>query len=180
MCRHARVVLLELRKAMAGANGGRAQTRLDGAREDHQQSAAMDRMLRPAVAGIQAARLAPDQSAVFRVVGELPRLNGGRGERGLQTQRAERAHGMRQKIDADAELPHGRRGLVDDGVDARLMQRERRSQAADAAACDEHAHRSGPLTRHGRSLAVFGRNSDSAADPACHSFPKGAATGKQR
>ena len=42
MGRHARVVLLEMGEAVAGANGRRAQTRLDGARENYQQSAAMD------------------------------------------------------------------------------------------------------------------------------------------
>ena len=30
-------------------------------------------------------------------------------------------YGVRQEIDADAEFPHGGRGLVDDGVDARRV-----------------------------------------------------------
>ena len=81
-------------------------------------------------------------------------------------------YGVRQEIDADAELPHGGRGLVDDGVDARLVQTERRRQTADAPARDEHAHRLGSRPRHRRSLAVFRRNSDSAATPARPPFPE--------
>ena len=73
--RHAVIVLLDVGETMAGPNGGCTQARLHGARETHEQAAAVDRVLRPAVAGIQAARLAPDRPAIRGVVRELPGLD---------------------------------------------------------------------------------------------------------
>ena len=144
--RHPVVVLLEVREAVSGPDGRRAQARPHGAGEDRQQAAAMDRELGPPVAGSQAARLALDQPAVPRVVGQRSRLDRRGRELGLQTQRAQLAHRVRQEIDADAELPQRGRGLVDDGLDTCPMKAERRRQPPDAAADDENAHR---LSRRG-------------------------------
>ena len=152
--RHAVAVLLDMHEAMPGPNGRRAQARPHRAREDHQQPPAMDRILRPLVAGTQAARLAPDQSAVLGVVGDFTRLDRRGRERGLKRQRAQRPHGVRQEIDADAEFPQHRHGLVDDGLDAGIVQAQRRCQTADAAAGDEDAHRLSPPGAKPWSLAV--------------------------
>ena len=117
------------------------------------KSAAVDRELRPPVAGFQAARLALDPSAVPRVVGQRARLDRRGRERGLHTQRAQFAHGVRQEIDADAEFPQRRRGLVDDGLDTCVTQAERRRQAADSTADDENAHRPPSLCAERRNFA---------------------------
>ena len=47
---------------------------------------------------------------------------------------------MGQQVDADAQLAHLRRGLVDDGLVAQGMQGKRRAQTADTAADDRNVH----------------------------------------
>ena len=51
-----------------------------GVEQDLLQDAAMDRELRPFVAGFQPARLAPDRLAVLGEVGKFPRTHAGRVE----------------------------------------------------------------------------------------------------
>ncbi len=99
---------------------------------------AMDRELWPVVAGKAAARLLEDELAVAAVEGELSRLDALRGQRLLQAEFAELAHGVRQKVDADAERHHLRRRFEDAARDSGLVQAERQRQPADAAAHDQH------------------------------------------
>jgi hypothetical protein len=63
-----------------------------------------------------------------------------------QPEGSELLHGVRQKIDADAEFADGARRLVDLAVDADRMQAQGRGQAADAAADDQYFHGSASKT----------------------------------
>ena len=119
----------------------RAEPREHGAMEDPEQLAAVDGELRPAVAGGQAARLAPDPLPVPGVEDEL---GGGDADRGQVVEEAELgqlAHGVGQDVDADAQLLHGRGRLVDlDVVEAGVVEREGQRHAADAAPDDGDLH----------------------------------------
>ena len=108
--------------------------------QDHQQSTAMDRVLRPAVAGGEAARFAPDALPVLGVKRELGGRDRLAGELIAQTQLDQLAHGVRLDVDADADRTQLRHGLVDARLDARGVQGERGSQSADAAAHHDHPH----------------------------------------
>ena len=96
-------LLLEARDAPAELDAPRAQHPLGGAIEDHLQLAAMDGELRPRQAGMAAARIGPDRLAMAVGVAQLARLDGGGGQRRLQAEAREDAHGARLDVDADAE-----------------------------------------------------------------------------
>jgi hypothetical protein len=66
-----------------------------------------------------------------------------------EAERGELAHRVREQRDADSQLTHLRRALVDATGDAVLAQGKREGEPADAAADDRDVH--GP-----RSLPVVG------------------------
>ena len=134
----ARAVLIDLEAAMREPHGVAAQARSHRIEHHLVQVGAMDRKLRPVVAGEAAARLLVDELAVAAVEGELARLDGVRGQRLLQAELAQLAHGMRQQVDADAQRQHVGRGLEHARRDAGLVQAERQRQPADAAAHDQN------------------------------------------
>ena len=104
------------------------------------QAAAMDRELRKFKAGVGAARLAPDLLAAAVHVEQFVGADADLVEFRQQPQFGQLLDGMRQGIDADAELAH-RVGLLENlAVDAACMQHQRRGQAADAAADDDGLH----------------------------------------
>ncbi|MNC91593.1 hypothetical protein D3C83_78850 [compost metagenome] len=98
----------------------------------------MDRELRPVVAGEAPARFLEDELPVAVVEAQFLRLDGERGELFLQAELGELAHAVRQKVDAHAQRPDLRRGLENLAADARLVQRQREREPADAAADDQH------------------------------------------
>ena len=102
--------------------------------------AAMDRELRDVIAGIEPARLAPyllsETVGVEQFVG--PDRHGVQPFE--QAEFGQFLDGMRQCIDADAELPDGIRLLENFAVDPARMQHQRRHQAADARPCDDGLH----------------------------------------
>ncbi len=103
------------------------------------QVGAVDRNVRPLVAGGHPPRLAVDELAVAGEERVVLRLAGDRDERVLQPQRAQLLDRVRPEIDADAERVDFRRRLVDADAPrcAGRMQAERQRQSADAAADDD-------------------------------------------
>src|ERR1700738_2273140 len=100
----------------------------------------MDRELRPLVAGLDAARLAPDRLSVLGKIREFP----GAHPRGIdlveQAELDQFAHRVRQHVDADAERLQFGHALEYFGGNANLMQAECPRQPADAAAGDKNGH----------------------------------------
>ena len=125
---------------MAGEDVLLAQPFDRGIEQDLLQRAAMDRELRPFVAGLDAARLAPDRLAALGEIGELLGADGVRIERVEQAEFDQFAHRMRQHVDADAERLQLGHAFEHFGGNADLVQAERQRQPADAAACDEYGH----------------------------------------
>ena len=104
------------------------------------QAAAMDRELRHVVAGVEPARLAPDLLAEAVHVEQLVGADRHCVEALQEAEPRKLLDGMRQRVDADAELAH-RVGLLEHlAVDAAGMQHQRSRQPADAAADDERLH----------------------------------------
>ena len=111
------------------------------------QPAAMDGELRDVIAGIEPARLAPDLLAEAVGVKQLVGADRDRVEPLQQAEIGQFLDGMRQGVDADAELADDVRLLEDFAVDPARMQHQRRYQAADAATCDDHLHDKTPRNK---------------------------------
>ncbi len=125
---------------MAGEDVGLAKPFGRSIEQDLLQYATMDRELRPFIAGLDAARFAPDRLAVL---GKERQFLGAHARCVKLVEQAELdqfAHGVRQHVDADAERPQRRHALEDFGGNADLVQAECQRQPADAAAGDENGH----------------------------------------
>ena len=145
----AALVLLEGDEMAPGADALGAERRARRVLQDHQQIAAVDRILRPGIAGGAAARLAPDELPVPVVVGERRGLDRGVGERPAEAQLDQLAHRVGLKIDPEPERIDARDRFEDAALDPRRRQAERRREPADAAADDQrlHAESPGPAAR---------------------------------
>ena len=104
------------------------------------QPAAMNGELRNVVAGVEAARLAPDLLTETVGIEQLVGADRDRIEPLEQAELGQFLDGVRQRIDADAQFADGVRLLEDFAVDPARVQHQRRDQAADARACDDHLH----------------------------------------
>ena len=145
----AAVVLLDADAAMAGDEALGAEP-ADRRVEQHLvQVGAVDRNVRPLVAGGHPPRLAIDQLTVAGEERVVLRLAGDRGERILQPQRAQLLDGVRAEVDADAERVDLGRGLEDSDAPggAGRVQGERQRQPADAAADDDDVHENSRFRR---------------------------------
>src|SRR5262249_40359005 len=166
--RDAALVLAEGAQAMAGLDMRFAQARPHRLVDHRLQAAAMDGELRHVVAGIDAARLAPDLLAEAVGVDELVGADGDLVEARQQAEFGKLLDGMRQRVDADAEFAHRVRLLENLAVDAARVQHEGRSQPADSAANDDrlHVRNPRPHRRQGSDasvpLAGLARNAGSA------------------
>ncbi len=136
----ARSGLLEVRQVMARQDAVASEPFDHRVEQDLLQGAAMDRELRPLVAGIEPARLRPDRLAVFREVGKLLGAHAGGVELVHQAELDQFAAGVRQHVDADAERLQFAHAFEDAARHADLMQAERQRQPADAAAGNENRH----------------------------------------
>ena len=134
-------VLRERTEAAAGVDRIRAQAL------DHRlvnralQASAMDGELRHLVAGIEAALFVPDLLAVAGQVKQLEGADGGGIKPVEQTKSGQLADGMRQRVDADAELADRVGLFVQLAIDAARAQHQSRGEAADPAADDNGFHR---------------------------------------
>src|SRR5260221_10623270 len=111
MDRDAGAILVNPEATIAQPHGIGAKPLLDGVEQDLVQIGAMDRKLRPVVAGEAPARLLEDELAVAAVESEFAGLDAMCCELLREAQLAELAHGMRQEVDADAQRLDLGRGL---------------------------------------------------------------------
>ena len=95
-------------------------------------------ILRPPIAGGEAARLRPDPLPVFAVVAKALASNAGGFERALQAEIEQFAHRVRQHVDADSEGLQLRNGLDDPDADPVLVQAQGRREPTDARPHDHH------------------------------------------
>src|SRR5437763_1372506 len=104
------------------------------------QLAAMDRELRHIEARIGAAQLAPDLLPEAVQVEQLVGADRDRVEPLEQAELFQFLDGVRQRVDADAELADGVGLLVHLAVDAARMQHQRGHKSAYSAANDDGLH----------------------------------------
>lgn len=145
--------------ALAQAHGIVAQSRAHGIEQQHLQLSAMHRVLRPAVAGGQTARLGIDLVAVATHQRPFARLQADGVEHVVaEAQVVQLAYGVGLQVDADAQRLQLGHGLEDDARHADLMEGERGGHATDAAASDEDGAgrvvRGGVVSGHGGRLSM--------------------------
>jgi hypothetical protein len=125
--------------AMAEADGVRSRALDQLVMQQHVEAAAVHRVLRPVIAGVETARLGIDVVAIQPH--QRPFLGGQADPVEIALADAEvvqLAHGVRLHVDADAERAHLPHRLEDDAGHTDLVQRQRRGEAPDAAAGDDH------------------------------------------
>ena len=144
---------------MAGVDAAFAEPRAHRLEDRALQPAAVDRELRHVVAGVEAARLAPDLLAEPVGVDQLEGADADGVEPVEQTELRQFLDGVRQRVDADAELADGLGLLEDFAVDAARMQHQRGGQPADPAAYDDDLHGLNALTidRTPQTAAIMSR-----------------------
>ena len=76
----------------------------------------------------------------MRGVGQPAGADADRGQIRQQSELRELADGVRKRVDADAQRPHVRGRLENDGFDPAPVQHQRKRQAADAPARNDHPH----------------------------------------
>src|SRR5919108_114555 len=103
---------------VAGQYIFRPDALLHGSEQDHLEVAAADRVLGPGIAGGKAARLGPDQLAVFVMVAQFRRLDRSGSQYVAEAELDKFTHGVRLQIDADAERLNVGNRLVDPRFDA--------------------------------------------------------------
>src|SRR4051812_26700520 len=123
-------VLNEMREAIAGEDALASDPRPYGIIKDEVQVAAVDRVLRPAIAGGDSSWLGPDELAELVVVGEGGGFDGDLGQFVAEAELDQLANGIWLKVDADTERLDLWHLLEDIHVDARRMQTQSCGQAA--------------------------------------------------
>ena len=129
---------------MAGVQPAFAEPRAHRLMDHALQPAAMHRELRHVVARVDAARLAPDLLAEPVGVDQLVGADRDRVEPLHQAELLQLLDGMRQRVDADAELADALGLLEQLAVDAAGMQHQGRGKPADSAADDNDLHETRP------------------------------------
>ena len=115
-----------------------AEPLADGVGERELQLTAMDRDLRPLVARLAAARLAPDRLAEAVEVRERRRRDALALDAVREAELGELAHRVRQQVDADAEGAQLADAVVDPDVAlADRVKAQRCGETADAGADDD-------------------------------------------
>jgi hypothetical protein len=112
--------------------------------QDHLQLAPVNRVLRPAVADVPAARETPDPVAVPVEVHHLRGGDAGRLELGAEAEFGQLAHRVRHQVDPHAERSQRGCRVDHDRLDPGGVQRERRREPADTRPRDDDAHHSNP------------------------------------
>jgi hypothetical protein len=141
-------VLRERTEAAVQMNARLSEPRAHRLVDHALESAAMDGELRDVVAGVESARLAPDLLAEPVGIEQLVSADRDRVQPLQQAEIGQFLDGVRQCIDADAELADRVRLLKNLAIDPARMQHQRRYQAADAPACDDHFHDDTPPRRN--------------------------------
>jgi hypothetical protein len=132
----------------AGSHGAGAETVEHGLVEEHLQTAAMYRVLRPFVTGAHAARLGVDLFAVQADQHEFLGLQSDGVEViGPDPELVKLSHGVRLHVDADTERLEVAHGLQHETRHTDLMQGQSDTQSSNAAPGNEDRS-----TIHGRRL----------------------------
>lgn len=107
----------------AGAGDHRlgAEAGADGLQQGHLEAAAVDGILRPAIAGLAAAGLGPDLEAVLREQAPFAGGDADFGEDGAEAHLLELAHRVGLEVDAHAEGAELPCGLEHAGLEADLV-----------------------------------------------------------
>jgi hypothetical protein len=106
---------------------------------------------------MQTARFAPDLVAATIHHDQLARADRDCIERLQEIQLDQNPDGVRQNVDADAQLANGARLLVHDAVDAARVKSQRGCQATDSTANYQDAHRStSPRDINGKPVSLPG------------------------
>ncbi|MGY3650923.1 hypothetical protein ACVWW2_006214 [Bradyrhizobium sp. LM4.3] len=137
----AALVLGESTEAAAGVDGLRPEPLLDGPMNDALKAAAVDRELRNIVPGVDAAGLTPDLLAVTVEVIELVGTDRDIVKLLEQPEARQLAHGMRQRVDADAKLADGVGLLEYLASQAPRAQHQCGGETTDTATDDNRFHR---------------------------------------
>src|SRR4051794_33161937 len=137
----AALVLRERTEAAAGVDGLRPEPLLDGPMDDALKAAAVDRELRLIVAGVDAASLAPDFLAVTVEVIELVGADRDIIKLLEQAEACQLAHGMGQRVDANAKLADGVGLLENLASEAPRAQHQCGGETTDTATDDNRLHR---------------------------------------
>jgi len=136
--RHALRILAVARHPAAQLHRVGTEALLHRVEQQHLQLAAVHRILRPLVAGQQAARLGIHIMAVAAHQRPFPGLDADGVERGgVETQVVELAHGIGLQVDAHAQGLEFAHSLEHPAGHADLVQGERHGHAGNAATGDE-------------------------------------------
>src|SRR3569833_2317262 len=127
-------------EVMSGEDVVAPDARAGGIEQELQEDAAVDRELRPFIAGLQPARFRPDLLAVLGEVGELLGSHGGGVELVEEAELDQLAARVRQDVDADADRLELGDALENPDLDANLVQAERDGEPGNAAAGHKHGH----------------------------------------
>src|SRR5215472_5218410 len=133
-------ILVESAEAMAGMDARFANALSHGLVDHALEPAAVNRKLRHIISRVEPARLAPNLLAEAVGVEEFKSADRDRVEALQEPERGELLDGMRQRIDANAELADLLRLLEHLALHAARMQHQRGGEPADAAACDDRFH----------------------------------------
>ncbi|MDT4839847.1 hypothetical protein FQZ97_736480 [compost metagenome] len=115
-----------------------AQALAHGGKQGHLQIAAMDGVLRPVVARVDAGGLAIDELAMPRIEHRFARAHGDLVQGGQEAQLVEFAGGVGQQVDPHAQRLDLAHGFVHPAGDAGLVQAQRQHQAPHAGADNDH------------------------------------------
>src|SRR5215216_7774335 len=138
------IVLAIGAEPMPGVNAGFAEACPHRLMDHGLQAAAMDGELRHVITRVGATRLTPDLLAEAVGVEQLVGADGDLVEPLQQAKLRQFLDGMRQRIDADAELADRLRLLVNFALDAAGMQHQRRRETADPPSDDDRFHAANP------------------------------------
>ena len=141
----AALVLRERTEPVTGMDAAFTEPRPHRLKDRALQPATMNRELRHVIAGIEAARLTPDLLTEPVGVDQLKGADADRVEAIQQPELLQLLDGMRQRVDADAELADRVGLLVDFAVDAAGVEHQGHGQPADAAANNDDLHGRYPL-----------------------------------
>ena len=136
----AALVLHETLQPEAGAHRAGTEFGDDFVVDHLLQTAAMDRELRIVEAGVHAAQFGPHLLAEPADVVQFLGADADGVELGQEIERGELLDGVRQNVDADADLPDLGGLFENDAFDAPPMKHERERQSAEARARNEHFH----------------------------------------
>ena len=148
-------VLGEAAEPVAGVQPAFAKPRTHRLVDHALQPAAMHRELRHVVAGVDAARLAPDLLAEAVGVDQLVGADRDRVEPLHQTELLELLDRMRQRVDADAKLADALGLLEQLAVDAAGLQHEGRGESPDSTADDNDLHNRRPSDANTKSAVHY-------------------------